>query len=155
VLAGPAVSIEGSIAGGFYNGGPLSATDTTNTAAVISTVSNTEALLITPFTPTSPIVIGVYAGDTTNPGFSFYNRGTIGSTSSNAGDNNVGVNIFGSTASGTVTLTEGMFNSGTITSIAASATGTTAVKSNGIVIGNFADIGTADTYTITNNPNGN
>src|SRR5262249_29785239 len=62
VLAGPAVSIEGSIAGGFYNGGPLSATDTTNTVAVISTVSNSEALLITPFTPTSPIVLGVYAG---------------------------------------------------------------------------------------------
>ena len=56
VLAGPAVDIEGSIAGGFYNGGPLSSTDSTNTPAVISTVSNTEALLITPATtPTTPI----------------------------------------------------------------------------------------------------
>src|SRR6185503_7644962 len=102
--------------------------------AVISTISNTEALLITPFTPTTPIVIGVYAGDTTNPGFSFYNRGTIGSTSSNAGDNNVGVNIFGNTATATVTLTEGIFNSGSITSAAGSATGTTGVISTAVVI---------------------
>jgi hypothetical protein len=148
VLAGPAVSIEGNVAGGFYNGGPLSTSDTTNTAGVISTVSNTEALLITPSTQTAPIVLGVYTSDTTNPGFSFYNRGTIGSTSSNAGDNNVGVNIFGGNTNSTVTLTGGLFNSGSITSIAASATGTTAVVSSGLVIGNYANVGTADTYTI-------
>jgi len=155
VLAGPAISIEGSIAGGFYNGGPLSATDSTNTTAVISAITNTEALLITPFTPTTPIVLGVYAGDTTNPGFSFYNRGSISSSSTNAGDNNVAVNIFGSTATGTVTLTEGLFNSGTITSVAGSATGSKGVISTGIVIGAFANVGTADTYTIACAQNSN
>jgi len=155
VLAGPAVSIEGSIAGGFYNGGPLSPSDSTNTTAVISTVSNTEALLITPSAPTTPLVIGVYAADTTNPGFSFYNRGSIGATTANAGDNSVAVQILGTTATGNVTLTEGLFNSGSITSAAGSATGSGSATATGIVIGAFANVGPSDTYTIACPPSSN
>ncbi len=155
VLAGPAVSIEASIAGGFYNGGPLSASDSTNTVAAISTVSNSEALLITPSAPTTPVIIGVYAADTTNPGFSFYNRGSIGSTTANAGDNSVAVNIFGTTSTGNVTLTEGLFNSGSITSVAGTATGSGSAISTGVVIGSYANIGTSDTYTIACQPNSN
>ncbi len=153
--AGSAVSLEGSIAGGFYNGGPLSSADATNTVATISTVSNTEALLITPFEATTPVTIGVYAADTTNPGFSFYNRGTISGTTPNAGDNAIAINILGSTATGNVTLTEGLFNSGSITSVAGSATGSTSAISTGIVINNYAYVGPSDTYTISCASNSN
>ena len=155
VLAGSAVEIEGNIAGGIYNGGPLSTTDTTDTVAAISAVSSSAAVLITPFTQTAPIVIGVYGSDTTDPGFSFYNRGSIGSSSSNAGDSSVALDIAGATTAATTTLTGGFFNSGTITSAAASAKSTSAVFSTTVEINSWAMVGPSDTYTIACAPNSN
>ncbi len=101
------------------------------------------------------MIIGVYAADTTNPGFSLYNRGSIGANTPNGGDNAVAVNILGSTAAGNVTLTEGIFNSGTISSVTGSATGSGSAISTAVVINNYANVGTLDTYTIACAQNSN
>jgi hypothetical protein len=150
--AGIAVSIEGNVAGGIYNGGPLSVSDTTDTVATISTRANTEALFITqsPNALTSPLVVGVYSGDVTNPGFSFYNRGSITASPANQGDNAIDIQIFGNSSTATTTLTEGIYSSGTISAAAGSSKGTPAVVATAMLVGSYADVGPSDTYTVNN-----
>ncbi|MEI9931670.1 MAG: hypothetical protein WDM89_14300 [Rhizomicrobium sp.] len=78
--SGSALLLGGSIAGGIFNGGPASLTDTTVAASIFSEVAG-AAVQINPGLQTgaiiNPVIIDVYRGDLTDPGFSFDNRGSI------------------------------------------------------------------------------
>ena len=114
--SGTALAIGGSIAGGIFNNGPISVDDSKNITAVIAAQSFAPVIEITPGFQTTvdptPIVIGVYA-DATDPGFSFYNRGSIQAASSNIDQNTAAIFIVGDGPTATATLTGGLFNSGT------------------------------------------
>jgi hypothetical protein len=85
--SGSALVIAGSVDGGVLNGGP--GTSSSLAAAVLSANGrvNAPAVLIDPYqsvnssqtTPRGPVIIGPVAStvDSTDPGFSFINRGTI------------------------------------------------------------------------------
>jgi hypothetical protein len=123
-LGGSAVSIGGSILGGFLNAGP----DGTATPPGTATISmdggglGTPVLYVTPglqgvSNPTK-IQIGVYGADTANPGYSFYNRGSIGLIGGTTLDPNmstVGILFSGISSTADIELAgKGLFNSGTI-----------------------------------------
>jgi hypothetical protein len=147
---GSAMLIGGSITGGFLNSGPVNTTDTTNPTATLATEGNSPALRIDPTlqdniniagTPFGPITIGVLT-DTADPGYSFYNRGTIQSVPIDPDLGTVGVVITGASGFDTTLKGLGLFNAGSI-----SAAGTTDTKaSSGISvtalsIGDYAFIG--------------
>lgn len=147
--SGSALAIGGSIADGILNNGPTAEDDAT-VAATISAQSFAGAIEISPsfqnaLDPQS-IVIGRYAEDTVDPGFSFYNRGSVLAASSNY---NQGVSAFDITgdADATSTLTGGIFTSGTISASATTnADATSLVTATGITIGANAIVGADDTY---------
>ncbi|HEX4295141.1 MAG TPA: autotransporter outer membrane beta-barrel domain-containing protein [Rhizomicrobium sp.] len=166
-VASFAVGIGGNIAGGIYNAGASFVGDTTP-QALISTQGVAPAVEISPFlegvTPAVPIVIGVYApatGTDPDPGFSFYNRGTIESSSSNENDSTQAIFIGGGTNIATTTLTGGFFNGGTISTAAFTLAGAAPTTAVALKIGAFGYIGvtqdpvsgdfSGDTYTITTN----
>ena len=127
--SGTALAIGGSIAGGIYNNGPLTPDDSKNVTAVISAQSFAPVVEISPGfqTGTDPqtLVIGVY-NDATDPGFSFYNRGSILAASSNINQNTSAIFIVGDGPSADAILTGGFFNSGTISaSVTTDSTGAT------------------------------
>ena len=86
--------------------------------------------IVTPALQTSSLVIGVYTtngtayADTSDPGFSFYNRGSVTASPANIDNNALGMLITGPSAHPTI-LTGGIFNSGLL-AITATTTGTTA-----------------------------
>jgi hypothetical protein len=98
----------------------------------------------------TPIVIGEYKADTLDPSFSFYNRGSISSSSSNSNDITEAMFIGGGNPVATTTLTGGLFNSGVIQSVASDLTGaTTTTSATAIDIGTYGYIG------VTNDGSGN
>lgn len=123
-LGGSALSIGNSILGGFYNAGP----DGTSSGVATANISmdggglSSPVVSITPslqgVTSPTPIVFGVYTGDTVNPGYSFYNRGAIGLINGTTLDPNLsvsGIVITGVSATAGVEFQgKGFFNSGTI-----------------------------------------
>jgi hypothetical protein len=156
-LGGSAVSIGGSILGGFMNAGP----DGTASPPATATISmdggglGTPVLYVTPSlqgvqSPTA-VKIGVYAADTANPGYSFYNRGSIGLIGGTTLDPNmstVGVLFAGTSATADVELAgKGFFNSGTIAvGGRTTGSGTAPITVVGLAIGSVAisDSGTAN-----------
>lgn len=135
--AGTALSIGASINNGIAILGPGYNGDTSVAGGGVTTQGTAAAVFINPglnaavATQTAPLTIGVYslngAGDTYDPGFSFYNRGSITATPIDANflaadnHNAMAMRIVGSSAFSTV-FTGGIFNSGTITA-GASSTG--------------------------------
>lgn len=155
-VAGSAFIISNNVTGGIYNGGPLSVSDTTQ-AATISSTSSSATVLITPGFLGSSTATPVTIGGFTDPGglgtFSFINRGNINNLPQNLNTSSTAVEIIGLTSTNTVTLTNGLFNTGTIR--AAAGTDSTAalgspVVATGLQIGNFANLTTG----ITNSRNG-
>jgi hypothetical protein len=109
-ISGAALAIGGSVAGGIYNAGKTSESDLTTGASIIGQ-SFAPVVEISPafqsqLSPT-PIVIGVYTGDTVDPGFSFYNRGSILASPSNYNQSSEAVSITGEGDIATTTLTGG------------------------------------------------
>jgi hypothetical protein len=147
--AGTALGIAANVTGGIYNSGPSTTSDTTTGRAIISTVGDAPAVLINPTidnaTPTAPLVIGAY-NDTTDPGYSFLNRGTISGASSDANIGVTTVSIVGAStldSSGMGAPTEllgGFFNGGTISAAATTNTSASTVSANALFIGNYAYI---------------
>ena len=115
--SGTALAIGGNIAGGFLNAGPTTS-DNSILAGLIEAQSFAPVIEISPAfgnsaNPTS-IVIGIYAGDTDDPGFGFYNRGSILAVSSNINQSTQAFFIAGRTDAITTSIDGGLFNSGTI-----------------------------------------
>jgi hypothetical protein len=113
--ASGAISIQTSVAGGFYNAGPTVSGDTT-TAGVISLAGEGSAVFIG--ASAADVTIGSVptAIDSTNAaGYGFINRGSISAApvDLNSATQIVGVNIGGSSSFKT-TLTNGLLNTGTI-----------------------------------------
>jgi hypothetical protein len=146
-----ALGIGGDIAGGIYNAGPTFSGDTIATAQIISqgiapTVEISPSLETT--SDATPLVIGKYILETLDPGFSFYNRGSISSSSSNSNDLTEAMFIGGGNTIATTTLTGGFFNSGVIQSVASDLTGaTTTTSATAIDIGTFGYIGVTNDGT--------
>lgn len=154
-LGGTALSIGNSILGGFMNAGP----DGTTSGSATATISmdgggiSTPVVYVTPAlqgvaSPTA-IHIGVYAGDAVNPGYSFYNRGSIGLSSTSSGstlDPNLsvsGILFAGTSATADVELGgKGFFNSGTI-SVAGRTTSSGTSPITVVALG-FGSVGIAD-----------
>jgi Autotransporter beta-domain len=147
-VAGIALAIGGNIVGGIYNAGPTFSGDTVAHASISSQgIAPTVEISPTlePVTTFTPIVIGVYT-DALDPGFSFYNRGSITSSSSNSNDSTQAIFIGGGNTIATTTLTGGIFNSGTIQTVATDLKGATSITdATAITIGSFAYIGATTT----------
>ena len=136
--AGPALEISASVTHGIAILGPTGLGSTT-TAGAAQVAGTGSAIVISPLvTPTTPLNIGVFAGDTVNPGFSFYNRGTVSMQPTNFNDSATGMTVVGATGFPTV-LSGGFFNSGTMGASATSSTagvaGATAPVVYGVYIG--------------------
>lgn len=125
--SGSALAIGASVSAGIYNAGPADSTDTTLTA-VISSQGSAPTVHISPSLAGSAaanLVIGP-VDDPKNlaEGFSLLNRGTISSNGTDPGVNSTAILIAGDSSGHTATLTEGIFNRGTINASANSGTGT-------------------------------
>lgn len=155
---GSAMLIGGSITGGILNSGPVNTTDTTNPTAALVTEGNAPALRIDPTlqdsisllgTPSTAITIGVLT-DTADPGYSFYNRGTIQTvpidpdptSPTGGGIQIIGADITGASGFSTTLKGLGFFNAG---SIGASATTDTKASSGAVAtalaFGDYSVIG--------------
>ncbi|HSZ74373.1 MAG TPA: autotransporter outer membrane beta-barrel domain-containing protein, partial [Rhizomicrobium sp.] len=146
---GSAMLIGGSIGGGFLNSGKVNTSDTSNVTAVIETEGNSPALRIDPSlqdnefapNPTTAITLGVYA-DTTDPGYSFYNRGTIESSPIDPDLGTTGMLVTGAQGFTTTLKGLGIFNSGTIGAFGQTDTKTsTPVGVVGLSIQNYTNVG--------------
>lgn len=120
---GWAAAFGGNIGGGILNAGPTGTTSTT-TAATLSTIGASPALIVAPTVGSdiANITVGVVS-DTAAPGYSIINRGTISSTGMQPNVSPVTIQI-GNGASDTsgllTTLAGGIYNSGSITAVATS-----------------------------------
>jgi hypothetical protein len=154
-LAGSAVSIGGSILKGFMNAGP----DGTTAGAGTATISMDGGGLGTPVLYVSPAIqgvssptaieIGTYDADTVNPGYAFYNRGSIGLIGGTTLDPNLsvaGVVFAGTSATAGVKLDGlGFFNSGTI-AVGGRTTGSGNAPITAVALG-IGSVGVNDTGT--------
>ena len=149
--SGSAILIAGDISGGIFNDGPIGG-DGQHTA-IISALGAVPAINISPTADaTSPLVIGGYTdnGDTA----SLLNRGTIASGSENADFSSVGIEI-GGNSTNTVTLTDGILNSGSISASAFTDTkGGTQTTAVGLLVQGYANVGTngVGLYNTNENP---
>ena len=123
VSPGWAAAFGGNIGRGILNAGPSTSGSTTS-AATLSTIGASPALIIAPTvgSDVANIAIGTVS-DTAAPGFSIINRGTISATGEQPNVSPVTVQI-GNGASDTsgllTTLAGGIYNSGSITAVATS-----------------------------------
>jgi uncharacterized protein YhjY with autotransporter beta-barrel domain len=123
-VSGPALAIGGDVTGGILNVGPTSDSDTTTIAATIQTVGTGAAIEISPRfagAGATDLTIGIL-DDTTNPGFSFVNRGSLLANGADPGNNSVVIRIEGD-GTHTATLTGGIYNRGAIRAEATSNNG--------------------------------
>jgi hypothetical protein len=156
-VPGSAVIISNNVTGGIYNGGPLSASDGAQ-QGLINSAGASPTVLITPgflgSATATPVTIGGFADPGGLGTFSLINRGVISNAPSNLNTSSTAVEIIGLTATNSVTLTNGLFNTGSIRAIAGTdstaATLTSPVVATGIEIGNFANLTTG----IINSRNG-
>jgi hypothetical protein len=155
-VAGSALVISNNVTGGIYNAGPLSASDASQFGSITSS-SATPTVFITPgflgSSTATPITIGGFADPGGLGTFSFLNRGNITNAPLNVNTSSTALAIVGLSATNTVTLTNGLFNTAGIRAAAttdSNAAATTPVSATGILIGNFANLTTG----ITNSLNG-
>ena len=148
--SGAALAIGGNIAGGFLNAGPTTS-DTTILAGLIEAQSFAPVVEIAPTLgdPSNPssIVIGKYAGDTDDPGFGFYNRGSILAVSSNINQSTQAFLIAGGSNLITASIDGGLFNSGTLSAtVITNSSASAAQTANAITIGANAIVGGTESY---------
>jgi hypothetical protein len=147
------LAVGSSIGGGIEIGGAGFSDDSTATGSVKMN-GDTAAVYIDPTlpnlsstaltTPTQSLTIGVYA-DTYDPGFSFYNRGTVAAAPNNYNTKNTiyAMQIVGDTSYPTL-LTGGIYNSGSIS--ASSSTNGDTADANAVTalhIGDYVYVGAA------------
>ena len=156
--AGSALIINASVTGGILNAGPLSENDTTDPSATISTGGNTPTIVISPTSnTTSSITIGPYMGSGSDVA-SLINRGEISNGSGNPDPSTftpTAIEIEGISSSFETILTNGIFNSGSITSTAFTDTnGASTDSAIGILIGQYAEIdgGLTNSNEVTSRP---
>lgn len=144
---GSAIAIGNNITGGIDNNGP-SIKGSTTAAASISTLGTgaTPTIYISSAVNNNnyavPITIGTVQSDPDYAGqFSLLNRGSISQASEDPNQNTIAISMQG-TQGDPVTLSGGIFNSGTITAAATTNTlsGTTYVTATGITIGGYTTI---------------
>ncbi|MDE2630985.1 MAG: autotransporter domain-containing protein, partial [Alphaproteobacteria bacterium] len=153
--ASSALAIGANVGNGIEVLGPNFLNDQTVAPGAVAMQGRAATVFISPSVNSlyttvpqaAPLVIGVY-GDTYDPGFSFYNRGTVTAQTANANNlandsyNTSAVDIAGASSALPTQLTGGIYNSGTI-SAAARSTGTVA-KGNtatALAIDGYAMIG--------------
>jgi hypothetical protein len=122
--AGTTFTVAANVNNGIALLGPAYSGDTT-TASSVTSIGFGPAIRIDPsptdatVAQTTPLIIGVYTtngttyADANDPGFSFYNRGSVSTSPANANNSVAGILITGSQAYPTI-LTGGIFNSGTL-----------------------------------------
>ena len=146
--AGPALEVSAGVGGGIAILGPT-ASGVGATAASVTVSGTGPAIYISPAANTSvtapagAMTIGVYTADTADPGFSFYNRGTVSITPTNYNDSAMVMELVGYSSTQHTVLTGGLFNSGSMTSSVQSSdssTGTTGLSATGLYIGNYVDL---------------
>ncbi|HVV66148.1 MAG TPA: hypothetical protein VHC42_11820, partial [Rhizomicrobium sp.] len=151
-----AFGVGGDVADGIINEGPTSVDDKTVAGSIAST-AGAPVVEISPelqgLGSPLPQVIGVRQEELIDPGFSFYNRGSILATQSNINQSDTAFLIAGVSADATSTLTGGLFNSGVISSTVitnsdaqASQTATAIVIGNDAYVGFDPSTGRGDTY---------
>jgi hypothetical protein len=142
--AGAALEIGANVGHGVAILGPGAGV----AAASVSVTGTGPAIYISPLinssaTQTTPLTIGVYDRDTTNGGFSFYNRGSVSITPTNYNDSSTAMRLDGTSPSLQTVLTGGIFNSGVMSASAQSsnsATNTTSFGAIGIYVGSYVDL---------------
>lgn len=148
--ASSALIIANNVTNGIFNGGPTSGGSlATAPRATISMDGVGETIDIAPGfngNVVVPVTIGGYT-DTAGYQYSLLNRGSISAISEDANNSNTAIFISGASATQGVTLTDGIFNSGAITSTAntnaaASSTNAAVVSATAIDVRNFVTIGT-------------
>lgn len=132
--AGPALLIGASIGKGVAIG-------ETSTSASITMQGTGSAVVVGSSSQASAITLGVFA-DSPNPGFSFYNRGSIGASFTNYNKPTEAVLLSGATSYQTI-LTGGFFNAGAISATAQTsndATSSSGVYALGLVIDDYVKL---------------
>ena len=145
---GQALVIANNVTGGIFNGGPTAGGASSSEArATLSMVGDSETIDIAsaynaPYS-VLPVTIGAYT-DPTGYQYSLLNRGSISAASEDSNISNEAIYMSGEN-SAQVTLTNGIFNSGSISSTAQTNTnGSTSdatVTATAIDIGNYVTIG--------------
>jgi hypothetical protein len=111
-----ALWIGANVTGGIYNAGPTSGTDQT-AAATISEAGTAPTVLIDTSVgaaTAAPVTIGAY-NDSTDPGYSFLNRGAITASGEQPDTSEINaISIVGSNSTTNITLSGGIFDSGSI-----------------------------------------
>jgi hypothetical protein len=148
---GPGLEVGSNVTGGIAILGPT-APGVGATSASITVQGTGPAVFISPYVnstissaspPTGPLTIGAF-NDTVDPGFSFYNRGTVTIAPTNFNDPASAMAIVGYSATYPTVLTGGLFNSGSMSSsVVTSGSGKTSsgIFANGVVIGDYAQLG--------------
>jgi hypothetical protein len=147
--AGSALQIGASVQQGIEILGPTTygasaATGTISTSGTSPAVYISPSLNLTVGSPTSNLTIGVYTADTANPGFSFYNRGSIAASYTNYNKTTTAMAIAASSSALPTTLTGGLYNSGSMTasSVTSGTSGSSSsVVATGLSIGNYVVLG--------------
>ena len=154
-LSGSGIAIGASIAQGFLNAGPVSASDGSTTTGRVTNSSTAPAVLIAPSVAgaiAANITLGAFANDTARLNFSFLNRGNITASENDVGISTTGMRL-GETGDTTLTtvLSNGFYNRGSIVSSSQSdnavSTNATPVPTDAtaLVIGNGAVVNTFGT----------
>lgn len=129
--SGSALQIGANIGGGVLIAGPTSAVS--SGSASVTSQGQAPTIAISPsfsaMPQTGPLTIGVYA-DSTNPGFSFYNRGTVTAQFTNYNKPTRAMVIAGTATNFETILTGGFYNSGQMT--ASAQTSNDASNSSGV-----------------------
>lgn len=157
--AGSALAVGANVVDGIAVLGPQYSGDTSVSSGSITANGTSPALTINPgvnsvLTQTASLVIGTYnrggAADTYDPGFSFYNRGSIAAAPLNTNNSASAVYMVGTAVFPTI-LTGGLYNAGSISATASSSSDGTAVTATSLYIGSYTylDNATFDTTTTT------
>ncbi|MDR3528726.1 MAG: autotransporter outer membrane beta-barrel domain-containing protein [Rhizomicrobium sp.] len=131
---------------GATSNGASSVTGTVSTQGVSPAVWISPSLnaTVSAASATSNLTIGVYTADTANPGFSFYNRGSITASFTNYNKYATAMQIDSYSGALPTTLTGGLYNSGAMSATAVSS-GTsgasTSVSATGLSIGDYVVFG--------------
>jgi len=149
--SGSALAIGGDIAGGFLIAGPTVSDDSIlkslveaqSFAPVIEIASSLSGA-----TDPEPITIAASETlDTDDPGFGFYNRGSIIAVSSNHNQSTEAFLIVGDGPTAAATIDGGIFNSGTITAtVTTDKDATTASSATALAFGADSIVGATETY---------
>lgn len=143
---GSAFVLAGSVSAGIYNSGPVSSGDGTTRALMVAQGTG-PAVLISPtaggITTPAPLEIGTYTADTSNPGYSFYNRGTINAAPNDADFGSVGMRVVGANGAPVTFDGLGILNTGSIAASAKTdAKGSNGTATTALWIGDYVTVPT-------------